>query len=51
MSHYESVSQSINDYSFNKQEKHKRIFRLDIGTVTLTVQCMVNKEKHGKILA
>ena len=40
------ASQSINEYSFNKQEKHTHISRLGIGTVTVTVQCMVNKEKH-----
>ena len=45
-SHCESVSQSINEYLFNKQEKHKYISRLGIGTVTLTVQCLVNKKKH-----
>jgi len=45
-SHCESISQSINEYSFNKQEKHKHISRLGIGTVTVTVQCTVNKKKH-----
>jgi len=44
-SHCESISQSMNEYSFNKQEKHKPISRLGIGTVTITVQCTVNK-KH-----
>jgi len=37
--HRESISQSFNEYSFNKQEKHKHISRLGIGTVTVTVQC------------
>src|SRR6218665_593590 len=45
-SHCESISQSINEYSFNKQEKHKHISRLGIGTVT--VQCTVSKKKHRK---
>jgi len=44
--HCESISQSINEYSFNKQEKHKHISRLGIGTVTVTVHCTVNKKKH-----
>src|SRR6218665_1439942 len=43
-SHCESISQSINENSFNTQEKHKHIFRLGIGTVT--VQCTVNKKRH-----
>src|SRR6218665_2768071 len=34
-SHCESISQSINKYSFDKQEKHKHISRLGIGTVTV----------------
>jgi len=38
------ASQSVNEYSFNTQEKHKHISRLGIGT--LTVQCTVNKKKH-----
>ena len=41
--HCESISQSINEYSINKQEKHKHISRLGIGTVTVTVQCTVKK--------
>ena len=45
-SHCESISQSINENSFNTQEKHKHILRLGIGTVTVTVQCMVNKNRH-----
>src|SRR6218665_4178684 len=45
-SHCESISQSINENSFNTQEKHKHILRLGIGTVTVTVQCMVNKQRH-----
>ena len=45
-SHCESISQSINENSFNTQEKHKHIFRLGIGIVTGTVQCTVNKKKH-----
>jgi len=45
-SHCESISQSINETSFNTQEKHEHIFRLGIGTVTVTVQCMVNKKRH-----
>ena len=48
-SHCESISQSINENSFNTPEKHKHIFRLGIGTVTVTVQCTVNK-KTLKIL-
>jgi len=40
------ASQSINEYSFNKQEKRKHISRLGIGTVTVTVLCAVNKKKH-----
>ena len=39
----ESISQSINEYSFNKQENHKHISRLGIGNVTVKVQCTVNK--------
>jgi len=35
------TSQSINQYSFNKQEKHKHISTLGIGTVTVTVKCTV----------
>ena len=42
------ASQSINEYSFNKQEKHNHISRLGIGTVAVTVQCRVNKNKHWK---
>src|SRR6218665_1027492 len=30
-SHCESISQSINENSFNTQEQHKHIFRLGIG--------------------
>src|SRR6218665_1835362 len=45
-SHCESISQSINECSFNKHEKHKHISRLGIVTMTVTVQCMVNKKKH-----
>ena len=45
-SHCESISQSINENSFNTQEKHTHIFRLGIGTVTVTVQCTVNKKRH-----
>src|SRR6218665_1125357 len=45
-SYCKSISQSINEYSFNKQEKHKYISRLGIGTVTVTAQCMGNKMKH-----
>ena len=45
-SHFVPISQSINEYSFNKQEKHKHISSLGIGTVAVTVQCMVNKKKH-----
>src|SRR6218665_4025637 len=41
---FRSHCESINEYSFNKQEKHKHISRLGIGTVT--VQCKVNKKKH-----
>src|SRR6218665_717191 len=42
----ESISQSINEYSFNKQEKHKHVSRLGIGTVT--VQCKLkNTENTG----
>jgi len=37
-------------YSFNIQEKHKPISRLGIGTVTMTVQCTVNKKNPLKIL-
>src|SRR6218665_2856755 len=47
-SHCESIMQSINEYLFSKKEKHKHIFRLGIGTVPATVQCMVNKKKHRK---
>ena len=47
-SHCESISQSINEYSFNKQEKHERISRPGIGTVIVTIQCTVNKKKHRK---
>jgi len=36
-SHCESISQSIDQYSFNKKEIHKHISGLDICTVT--VQC------------
>jgi len=32
-----SISQSINEYSFNTQDKHKHISRLGIDTVTVTV--------------
>src|SRR6218665_554806 len=32
-SHYESISQSINECSFNKQEKHTHISWLGIGCV------------------
>jgi len=46
MSYCESISQSINEYLLIKQEKHKHISRLGIGTVTVTVQCTVNKKKH-----
>ena len=49
-SHCESIGQSVNEYSFNKQEKHKHISRLGIGTVTVTVQCMVNKKEALNIL-
>ena len=42
----QSVNQSINQYSFNKQEKHKHISRLAIGTATVTVKCTVIKKKH-----
>jgi len=47
-SHCESISQSINEYSFNTQENHEHISRLGNGTVTVTVQCKstVNKKKH-----
>ena len=45
-SHCESISQSINEYSFKKQEKHKHISRLGSVTMTVTVQCTVNKKKH-----
>ena len=38
-----SISQSINEQSFNNQEKHKHISRLANGTLAVTVQCMVNK--------
>jgi len=41
---FRSHCESINEYSFNKQEKHKHISRLGIGTVT--VQRKVNKKKH-----
>jgi len=44
--HCESIRQSINAYSFDKQEKHKHISRLGIGTVIVTVQYTVNKKKH-----
>src|SRR6218665_3700453 len=43
-SHCESISQSINEYSFNKQEKHKHISRISVGVVP--VKCTVNKKKH-----
>ena len=36
-SHCESISQSINEYSFSKQEKHKHISGLCFGTVPATV--------------
>ena len=42
------ISQSINEFSFSKQEKRKHISRLGIGTVTVTVLCAVNKKKHWK---
>ena len=45
-SHCKSVDWSINQYSFNSQEKPKHISRLGIGTVT--VQCTVNKKNHWK---
>jgi len=45
-SHCESISQSINEYSFNKQEKHKHIVKLGIGTVTVQCRPTVNKKKH-----
>jgi len=36
--HCKSISQSINQYSFNKQEKHKHIIsRLGNGAVYVTV--------------
>ena len=31
------MSQSINEYLLNKQEKHKHMSRLRIGSVTVTV--------------
>ena len=39
-SHCESISQSINEYSFNKQHKHKQISRFGrpISSVIVTVQ-------------
>src|SRR6218665_1087990 len=40
-SHCESISQSVNEYLFNKQEKHMHISRLCFGTVTVTVQCTI----------
>jgi len=40
------ASQSISQYSFNKQKKHKHISSLGIGTVNVTVQCVINKKKH-----
>jgi len=40
------ISQSINDYSFNNQEKHKHNSRVGISTVTVTVQCTVIKKKR-----
>src|SRR6218665_846006 len=45
-SHCESISQSINENSFTTQEKHRHIFRLGIGTVTVTVQYTLNKKRH-----
>ena len=45
-SHCESISQSINENSFNTQEKHKHIFRPGISTVTVTIQCTINKKRH-----
>jgi len=50
-SHCEKISQPVTEYSFNKQEKHSHISRLGFGTVTVTVQCTVNKKKKLKILA
>jgi len=40
------ASQSINENSFNNQEKHKHISKIGTGIVTVTVQCTVNKKKH-----
>ena len=45
-SHCESISELVYQYSFNKHENHKHISGLGIGTMTVTVQCMVNKKKH-----
>src|SRR6218665_1297281 len=43
---FKSHCESINENSFNTQDKHKHIFRLGIGSVTVTVQCTVNKKRH-----
>jgi len=42
----QSINQSINQYSFNSQDKHKHNSRLGIGTVTVTVTVQCAEKKH-----